>query len=148
MTYPQDQVVAFVHDHFVPVRIHTDAHPELCAKYHVAWTPTFVVLDADGTEHYRDIGYLPPADFMAQLTLALGHTALEQKDYPTAAKFFQTVIDRYGSSEAAPQALYCLGIAKNRMAGGTADERKAVWKRLMETHPKSDWAKKASSAFD
>jgi len=94
VTYPQDQIVAFIHDYFVPVRIHTDAHPELCAKYHVAWTPTFLVLDPDGTEHYRDIGYLPPADFVAHLTLALGHTALEQKDYATAAKFFQTAMGR------------------------------------------------------
>ena len=148
VTYPQDQIVAFIHDYFVPVRIHTDAHPELCAKYRVAWTPTFLVLDPDGTEHYRDIGYLPPADFVAHLTLALGHTALEQKDYATAAKFFQTVIDRHGSSEVVQEALYCLGIAKNRISGGTAGERKAIWGRLMETYPKSDWAKKASSAFD
>lgn len=148
VTYPQDQVVAFIHDHFVPVRIHTEDHPELCAKYRVPWTPTILVLDAEGTEHYRDVGYLPPEDFVAHMTLALGHTAVEEKDFPTAARFFQTVIDRYRSSEVIPEALYFLGVARNRSAGGTADDRKAIWKRLMETYPRSDWAKKASSAFD
>lgn len=148
VTYPQNQIAGFIHDHFVPVRIHTDDHAELCAHYRVAWTPTFLVLDPGGTEHYRDIGYLPPEDFLAHMTLALGHTALEQKDFPGAAKFFQTVIDRYGPSEVVPEALYFLGVARNRIAGGTADDRKAIWKRLMDTYPKSDWAKKASSAFD
>ncbi len=148
VTYPQDKVSLFISDHFVPVRIHTDDHPELTEKYRVPWTPTFVVLDADGTEHYRETGYLPPDDFLAHMNLALGRATFEEKDFSAAAGYFQTIVDRYGASETVPEALYFLGVCKNRMSGGTADQRRAIWKRLMDEHPKSDWAKKASFAFE
>ena len=148
VTYPQDKVALFMNDHFVPVKIHTSDHPELVQKHHVPWTPTFLVLDGDGTEHYREIGYLPPDDFLAHMNLALGHAALEERDYPAAEGHFQTVIERYDGSELVPEALYFLGVCKSRIKGGTAVDRKAVWKRLMDGHPKSDWAKKASFAFE
>jgi len=64
------------------------------------------------------------------------------------APYFQTIVDRSGTSDAVPEALYFLGVCKNRIAGGTADARRAIWKRLMDEHPKSDWAKKASFAFE
>jgi hypothetical protein len=148
VTYPQDQVARFINDHFVPVKIHTDDHPELTEKYRVPWTPAFIVLDGDGTEHYREIGYLPPDDFLAHMNLALGRAAFEDRDFSTAAGYFQTIVDRYTASELVPEALYFLGVCRNRMSGGAADQRRAMWKRLMEEHPKSDWAKKASFAFE
>ena len=148
VTYPQDKVALFINDHFVPVKIHTDDHPELTEKYRVPWTPAFVVLDSEGREHYREIGYLPPDDFLTHMNLALGRSALEEKDYSAAAGYFQTIVDRYGASEVVPEALYFLGVCKNRVKGGTADDRKAVWRLLMNQHPKSDWAKKASFAFE
>jgi hypothetical protein len=148
VTYPQEKIVAFVTDNFVPVRLHTDEHPELTKKYRIPWTPTVLVLDADGTEHYRETGYLPPEDFVAHLTLALGRTALEERDFAAAAKHFQTVADQFGSSETVPEALFFLGVCKNRLPGGKMDDRKAVWKRILEQHPKSDWAKKAGFAFE
>jgi len=148
VTYPQDHVARFINDHFVPVRIHTDSHPELTEKYRVPWTPTLIVLDPAGTEHYRETGYLPPEDFLAHMNLALGRAAFEERDFSGAARFFQTVVDQYPASEAVPEALYFLGVCKNRIPGGTADQRKALWKRLMDEYPKSDWAKKASFAFE
>jgi TolA-binding protein len=105
-------------------------------------------LDADGTERYRDIGYLPPDDLLAHMNLALGRAAFEKKDFSAAAGYFQTILDQYGASEMVPEALYFMGVAKNRSKGGTSNDRRAVWKRLMDDHPKSDWAKKASFVFE
>ena len=50
VTYPQEEVMQYLLDHFVLVRIHTDDRPELTEKYHVYWTPTFVILGSDGTK--------------------------------------------------------------------------------------------------
>jgi len=148
VTYPQDQVARFITDYFVPVRIHTDDHPELTEKYRVPWTPTYVVLAPDGTERYRETGYLPAEDFLAHMNLGLGRAAFEERDFAAGAKFYQAVVDQYPRSDMVPEALYFLGVCKNRMVGGTADQRRAVWKRLMDEHPKSDWAKKVSFAFE
>ena len=148
VTYPQEKVALFVNNHFIPVKIHTDDHPELVERYRVPWTPTFIVLDTDGTERYRDIGYLPPDDFLAHMNLALGRVAFEKKDFSTAAGYSQNILEQHSASEMVPEALYLLGVAKSRSKGGTSDDRRAVWKRLMDEHPKSDWAKKASFAFE
>ncbi|MFQ5849507.1 MAG: thioredoxin family protein [Candidatus Binatia bacterium] len=147
VTYPEKEVARFMLEHFVPVRINTDDDPELTKKYRAPWTPTFLILDPDGTEYYREIGYLPPQDMVAHLSLALGRAALEQRNFAEAAGHLATVVDHYGASELVPEALYFLGVVKNRLSG-KADERRALWKRIVDQYPKSDWAKKVSFAFE
>ena len=148
VTYPQEQVAHFINDHFVPVKIHTDDHPELTEEYRAPWTPTILVLGGDGTEFHREIGYLPPDDFLAHMNLALGHASFQTRDFSAAAGYFQTVVDQYAPSELVPEALYFLGVSRHRMKASKPDDRLTIWKRLMEEHPKSDWAKKVSFAFE
>ena len=147
VTYPNDEVAELIGSHFVPVRINVDEQPEITKKYRAPWTPTFLILGADGTEYYRETGYLPPQDLLAHVTLGLGKAAFEQQKFAEAAKHLASVVDQYGGSEVVPEALYFLGVARNRLSG-KADERRAIWKRIMEQYPKSDWAKKVSFAFE
>ena len=146
VTYPQEKVARFIDDHFVPVKIPRDESLE--QTYRVAWTPTVVILDAHSRERYREVGYLPPEDFLAHMNVALGRMAFEEKDFSSAARFFRTVVDQFATSEIVPEALYFLGLAKSKMSGGTINDRRAIWKRLMEDHVKSDWAKKVSVYFE
>lgn len=148
VTYPQEKVAEFVNNFFMPIKIQTDDHPNLTEKYRVPWTPTLIVLGPDGVEYYRDIGYLPPDDFLAHMTLALGRAAFETRNFAVATEHFRTVVDKHPESPVVPEALYLLGVSKNRMNGGTSNDRGAIWKKLVEEHPKTDWAKKASFAFE
>lgn len=147
VTYPQEEVTRYVLDHFVPVRIDTDEQPELTLQYRSSWTPTFVILGSDGPEYYRETGCLPPRELLAHLFLALGRAAFEQRDFAEASRHLATVVDRSGESELVPEALYFLGVSKNKVSG-KADERRAVWKQIIDQYPKSDWAKKVSFAFE
>ena len=147
VTYPQEEVNRYILDHFVPVRIDTDEQPELTLQYRSSWTPTFVILGSDGTEYYRETGYLPPRELLAHLSLALGRASFEQRDFAEASRHLATMVDRYGESELVPEALYFLGVSKNKVSG-KADERRAVWKQIIDQYPKSDWAKKVSFAFE
>ena len=52
---------------------------DLVKKYGIEWTPTFLVADPDGNEVYRFVGYLPPEDFIAQLTLGLGKVCAPER---------------------------------------------------------------------
>ena len=47
VTYPNDKVVKFVDYNFVPVQIET-SNTVLMNQFKVSWTPTIIVLDADG----------------------------------------------------------------------------------------------------
>ena len=146
VTYPQERNVLFTEDYFIPVRIHTGNHPELTEQYHVPWTPTFVVLGADGTEHYREIGYLPPDEFIPHLTLGLGRVAFQEKDYSQAGRYYESIVGQHNSSGAVPEAHFFLGICKGEL--GHRDERLAIWRRLFEEYPKSSWAKKVSHRIE
>lgn len=146
VTYPQEDVARFVTENFIPVRVPVDEHPDLVKRYRVPWTPTLLVLGADGTEHYRDTGYLPPAELLARLHLALARVAYERFEFEAAAEFLERLAARFPESELVPEALYFLGVARAR--SGKPEERRAIWKRILEKYPASDWAKKVSFAFE
>jgi thioredoxin-related protein len=145
VTYPHEKVADFIQEHFIPVKI--DRHELLEEIYRVPWTPTVLILDHHGRERFREVGYLPPDDFLAHMNLALGRIAFDDKDFSGAAAFFQTVVDQFAASETVPEALYFLGLARSKMAGGAKDDRHTIWTLLMTEHPKSDWTKKVSVYF-
>jgi outer membrane protein assembly factor BamD (BamD/ComL family) len=70
------------------------------------------VLAPDGTEQRRIEGYLPAAEMLAQLTLALGYVAVARKDWSAAESYFASVPERYPGTEAAPEGLYWAGVAR------------------------------------
>ena len=145
VTYPHAEVADFIGENFIPVKI--PRHELLEQIYCVPWTPTVLILDADGRERRREVGFLPPEDFLAHMNLALGRVLFDEKDFSSSATFLQTVIDQFGARETVPEALYFLGLSRSKMTGGTNDDRRAIWKQLMEKHPKSDWAKKVAVYF-
>ena len=67
-TWSDPQVQAWIADNAVPVRIDTDAErKDLASKLKIGSYPTVLVLDADGNEQKRILGFQPPADMLAWL---------------------------------------------------------------------------------
>jgi len=51
------------------------------------WTPTILVMDANGVERYRIEGYLPKNWFRARLEMGLGRVAFMHKNGRTPRRF-------------------------------------------------------------
>ena len=55
--WPDERIVGLVEEEFVPVRVHVQKQAavfqRLGERYGAQWTPTTLVLDADGTERHR-----------------------------------------------------------------------------------------------
>ncbi|HJV23603.1 MAG TPA: cytochrome c biogenesis protein CcdA [Holophagaceae bacterium] len=67
-TWPDAAVQAWVKAHAVAVRIDTDkVRPDLATKLGIRSYPTILVLDADGKELKRSLGFQPPAAMKAWL---------------------------------------------------------------------------------
>lgn len=67
-TWPDAGVQAWVKAHAVPVRIDTDkVRPDLATKLGIRSYPTILVLDAEGKELKRSLGFQPPAAMKAWL---------------------------------------------------------------------------------
>jgi hypothetical protein len=109
----------------------------------VPWTPTVLVLDADGRERARVEGYLPRREFEAALLNGLGRVAFMHKRWEEAEARYGSVAERYGDTDAAAEAVYWRGVAEyKRTQDHTALGR--VAERLAASHAGSVWATKAS----
>jgi TolA-binding protein len=131
----------------VPVRVHTRAQPDefkrLGKRYNAQWTPTILVLDGAGDERHRVEGFLPAADFMAQLALGRAKAPFANGDFAEAERRYREVVDRYPNSEAAAEALYWAGVARYK-ATGDAGALKETAEQFSGRYTDTSWAKKAS----
>ncbi len=141
VTYPNENVVQFIEKNVIPVRILYNQQP-LATRFKVKWTPTVILLDADGNEAYRNEGFLPPDSLISALILGIGKLELEHADYDKAASHFSDIASKYSESDEAPEAVYFLGVARFRTTKDLKAMREA-YEKLKTKYPNSSWAKKA-----
>ena len=145
--YPKPEVAGFVTANFEPVRVHVREHgPEykrLAERYTVQWTPTILVLDPLGEERHRIEGFLPADDFLSQLSLGLAKVAFQRGDHAEAERRFREIVDRFPSTDAAPEALYWAGVSKYK-GSGDASALGATHAAFRDRYQDTTWAKKAS----
>jgi TolA-binding protein len=145
--YSDPRVVEFISKHFVPVRVHVreqaDEYKRLGERYAAQWTPTILVLDAQGEERHRIEGFLPAEDFLAQLQLGLAQSAFKRGVFDEAERHFRDVVERYPNTEAAPEALYWAGVSRYKGAGDAAALADTA-AQFRGRYQESSWAKKAS----
>jgi len=142
VTYPQQEVINFIEDNFIPVQIES-SNQNLMDKFKVKWTPTLLVLDAEGEEHYRTLGFLAPEDFIPTYMVAEGRWHLDMEQYAEALSIFDQVIARYPQSDAAAEAVYFRGVTRYKK-DHDAQPLKEVYGILTDKYPQSSWTKKAA----
>jgi tetratricopeptide (TPR) repeat protein len=141
VTYPKTEVVEFVEQTLVPLQVQSDA--PLAKNFNLQWTPTLIVLDTDGKEHHRAIGFLPPEDLIPMLMLGIGKCYFDSQQFEKAISTLEKLLDQYPKSDAAPEAVYLLGVARYK---STHDPKplKQAYERLASQYAASEWTKRAS----
>ena len=97
VAYIDAEVIGFVNDTLVPLRL-AAADPLLGPRYRIKWTPTLLILDAEGVEQYRTLGFYPPQELIPSLLLGIGKARFNQPDRPAACDCFSSIISRYPAS--------------------------------------------------
>ncbi len=141
VTYPDERVAKFLSLNFVPVQLQS-SNTAMMQKFAVSWTPTLIVLDADGREHFRGVGFFTPDDMIATFLAAKGRWALGTDQLAEARALFEEVISCYPDKEAAAEALFFLGVAKYKMSHDPKPLREA-YEELNAKFPQSTWTKQA-----
>jgi tetratricopeptide (TPR) repeat protein len=145
--WPDQGVVKFVDENFIPARVHVKEDPEAFKKYgelyNAHWTPTVLELDPNGEEFYRVEGFLPLNDFLAQLKLGRAHMAFKKGKWDEAEKRFREIYEKLPDSDAAPESLYWAGVSHYK-AKNDATALKETARAFKTRYKDSSWAKKAS----
>ena len=141
VAYIDPEVISFVNSNLIPLRL-ASADPVLGPKYRVKWTPTLLILDADGVEQYRTLGFYPPEDLIPSLLLGMGKACFNRPDRPAACGYFQRLMKEYPNNQLAPEALYLNGVSlyiETHDVGNLI----GIYDRLAAEYPESPWLTRA-----
>ena len=67
ITFLKENVQEYINDNFVGLKYHSGPDAEQFRRFDVRMTPTYVVLDAEGTELGRLLGYQAADEFIDQI---------------------------------------------------------------------------------
>ncbi len=141
VTYPEENVVDFINEHFIPLRVPFDAEP-YAKDFNVKWTPTIITLDSSGTEHFRTVGFLSPEDFIPSLYLAIGKSSFDAEKLDTALSYFDNLLNKYPDSEFTPEGVYLQGVSRYKSTQNPIPLKEA-YEELNLKYPQSEWTKRA-----
>jgi tetratricopeptide (TPR) repeat protein len=145
--WPDERVARFVAENFIPARVHVKDDAALFQKYGekyaAQWTPTILELDPEGVERHRIEGFLPADDFLGQLMLGLGKIYFQEQKWADAQKTFRKVYEELPESDAAPEALYWVGVARYKETGDPTALKETA-RAFSTRYTDTSWAKKAS----
>lgn len=145
VTYPNAEVAEFVSERFVPIKFNIkEPHPdfkEALGRGKALWAPLLVFLDGRGSELRRYVGFLPPDEFLAELRLVLGLSAMVHSKFEEALSWFDGAAEAYPRASAAPEALFWGAAAGYRLQGLAEVVRR--WDDLIARYPETTWARRA-----
>ncbi len=141
VAYPDSAVIQFISENLIPLRIASD-HPELGPQFRIKWTPSLLILDGDGVEHYRTLGFFPPQELIASLYLGMGKAHFNRAERPAAIKFFERVVAEFPKSFQVPEAVYLMGVSRYIETKDVA-HLIGIYDRLASEHPQSQWLMRA-----
>jgi hypothetical protein len=142
--YSDEKVQKFLEEQFIPLRSLCiwEKPTGLMERFGIKWTPTFLVLDTEGKEHHRFLGYVPSDDLLAHLGLGMGKILFDTDRMEEAIAQLQTVVQRHPDAGATPEAVFLLGVAGYKHTHDAKELRKA-YETLKARYPQSEWARRA-----
>jgi thioredoxin-related protein len=72
LTLSTEDVREYINKYFVPLKYESGMDAEQFQRFSITAMPTIIVLDSDGNELFRKIGYFEPGIFIANLEQARG----------------------------------------------------------------------------
>jgi len=141
VAYIDPAVISFVNDNLIPLRLQS-ADPVLGPRYKVKWTPTLLILDGEGVEQYRTLGFYPPDELIPSLLLGMGKAKFNLPDRPAACDCFGKILADYPNSSLAPEAVYLSGVARY-IESHDVTNLIGIYDRLVTEYPTSPWLTRA-----
>jgi hypothetical protein len=138
VSYPNAQVTEFIEGNLLALRIQAD-DPVLGPKFCIKWTPSLLILDQDGKEQSRTLGFISPEEFVPALLLGIGKGHFNRGERKEAIRRLDDLVEKYPRSFAAPEAIYLRGVS-GYIETHDVSNLTHLYDRLSAEHPGSEWA--------
>jgi hypothetical protein len=142
VTYPALSVIEFISARMIALRVPAD-NKKLMSKFSITWTPALLVLDAQGKEHRRSVGFLPPEELIPSLLLGIAQYHFKLKRFAETLKCLGQLLGEYPNSKAAPEAIFLKG-ACSYMNTHNPGLLKEAYEQLHTVYPQSEWTQRAA----
>jgi|GEM_PF-1014067 len=104
VTYSNSATVEFVTRHMIPLRVFMASGGSLPQRFAIQYTPTRLVLDGEGTEHYRAVGFESTNELIPAMMFGIGKAHFDRGDCKRALPYFETIVAVYAVSKVSAQA--------------------------------------------
>jgi len=141
VTYPNESVVEFIEQNVIPVRVLADQQP-LSTDFNIKWTPSLLILDQEGKEHARTVGFLDAEELIPSLLLGIGNGHSDNNAFHDALACYEKVLSDYPGSDSAPEAIFQRGVALYKSSHDPKPLKEA-YTHLQDKYPASQWTKRA-----
>jgi tetratricopeptide (TPR) repeat protein len=141
VAYPDAAVIEFITKNLIPIRVPANDHA-LAPKFRIKWTPSLLILDKQGIEHNRTVGFFWPQELIPSLLLGMGKACFNQPDRPKAISYFEEIITSYPKCFQAPEAIYLKGVSRFIVGHDVADLI-GIYDHLKSEYPNSEWCMRA-----
>lgn len=142
VTYSSEEVINFVKEHLIPLRIDINKKSSY-DEYNAIWTPTLLILDYQGHEVQRTVGFLDPDNFIALMHLGIAKVRFTVGEFDAANMYFKRLIERYPENCAVPEATYFSGVNLYKQKNDPS-QLKIAYEKLLSSYPNNIWTKRAS----
>ena len=142
--YSDVKVQNYIEEEFIPLKSQCfwDKRTELMKSFDINWTPTLLIHDSEGKEHYRIVGFVPIDDLLAHLKFSKGMVLFNNSKFADAIRYFKAEIEEHHDAGVTPGAVYFLGVAEYRKTHDAKALRRA-YDTLTLKYPLSEWSRRA-----
>ena len=141
VTYPDNNVIDFINQSVVPLRVAFDSQP-LASQFNVAWTPVLAIVDEQGSNHQQTLGFFPPEELIPSVMLGIGKVHFDHDRSDEALSVLHTLQAQYPKSASVPEAIYLEGVSRFKQ-GHEAKTLKDAYEQLQADFPASEWTQRA-----
>lgn len=141
VTYSSSSVAGFIRECLVPLAVEVSKKPYY-ERYNAIWTPTLLLLDFQGNEIQRNVGFMDVEDFLACMHLGIAKVHLNINEFAAANEHFKRILKSFPQSFVVPEAIFFHGVNGYKESNDPA-KLKQIYERLQAEFPESVWARRA-----
>jgi len=141
VTYPDQKVSEFINSNVIPLRVPSDQKP-ISVDFNVQWTPALVILDQNGKEHHRTVGFMGTGELIPSILLGIGNAHFDNGQFQEAIDCYAKIINQYPESDSVQEAIFQTGVSRYKSTHNPMPLKEA-YEKLNAEYPSGQWAKRA-----